>query len=70
MFAVAIMWPTTSRTVQPVHSDGLPQSASGSVASASTSEARSTLIICQVSIVSPIGSSLEHGSTRGQDQRR
>ena len=48
--AVAIMCATTSRTVQPVHSDGLSQSASGSLSSASTSPARSAPIICHVSM--------------------
>jgi hypothetical protein len=59
MFAVAIMWPTTSRTVQPAHSEGLSQSASGSTARALTSDARSSLIICQVSMVSPLQSPLQ-----------
>jgi hypothetical protein len=50
MLAVAIMWPRTSRTVQPVHSDGLPQSSSLSPANASTSDERSAWIISQVSM--------------------
>jgi hypothetical protein len=52
--AVEDMWATTSRTLQPAHSDGLSQSASGSSARASTSEDRSTAIICQVSMDPPL----------------
>ncbi len=49
MVAVAIMWLTTSRTLHPEHSDGLLQLTSGSAPSASTSDARSSLVICHVS---------------------
>ncbi len=54
MLAVDTMCATTSRTVQPVHRDGLSQSASESFPSASTSDERSILIICQVSMTPPI----------------